>query len=88
MEGARAAGDVLTEFLAANNLISFHESGELAAACPRGRSADGGAGEKAALESSATGSPSMRGALVNLDANSGAYDLVVTPAGGVAWPAA
>ncbi len=77
MEGARAAGDVLTEFLAANNLISFHESG---GSQQRAREVAQRMVERAAALGLGYWESSMRGALVNLDANSGAYDLVVTAA--------
>jgi DNA-binding CsgD family transcriptional regulator len=71
---AREAGDVHTEFLAANNLISFHESGGSPAAAREiaeemiGRAAARGLGY---WESA------MRSTVVNLDVHAGRYTQVV-----------
>lgn len=77
LKGARAAGDVHTEFLAANNLISFHESGG-----SQQRAREVAREMVARAEGFGLGywESSMRGALVNLDANAGSYHDVVTAA--------
>ncbi len=75
--GARAGADVHTEFLAANNLISFHESG---GSQQRAREVAKDMVARAAALGLGYWESSMRGALVNLDANAGAYPEVVTAA--------
>ena len=77
LDGARVAGDVHTEFLAANNLVSYEESGgspqraREVALDMIGRAAELGLGY---WESA------MRATVVNLDANAGAYSQVVDAA--------
>ncbi len=77
MAGARTAGDMHTEFVAANNLISFHESG---GSQQRAREVALQMVERAAALGLGYWESSMRGALVNLDANAGSYQQVVTAA--------
>jgi DNA-binding CsgD family transcriptional regulator len=77
IDGARAAGDTNTEFVAANNLISFHESGgspdaarEIAAEVIR-RASDLGLGYWMTA---------FQCTLVNLDFHAGAYREVIATA--------
>ncbi len=77
IDGARAARDVHTEFVAANNLISFHESG---GSQQRAREVAEQMIARAAELGLGYWESAMRATVVNLDAHAGAYPQVIAAA--------